>query len=229
MYLYRLRALGRPAPPAFASGVAPPSLIPSAHRNLLRLHPIRVNPRHAQPRRAALRTSAAPRAKYKVEIATLGRKSSKDAAFDAPIAEYVRRMRATLQLAERHVKRDAAARALAQWRDAGRAVVLLHDAGEMPAGSPAFAAWLFDALEAAHRAGGVVFCIGDADGFPEGVLELGEGTDVHVMSLSRLTMTHKMVGCAEYLLLASLRSSLDFFLSLSLPLYSLVAFRIQGC
>lgn len=130
-------------------------------------------------------------AKYKVEIATLGKKTSKDATYDDAIAEYAKRMHAVMHVTERQLKRDNAARALCSSRDSGASLALLDVGGVLPRDSVDFARIVFNALQEGRSR--LTFVIGDADGFPDDVRNI-HGPRIHIVSLSTLTLTHKMVS-----------------------------------
>ncbi|GAB0492866.1 hypothetical protein MMPV_004136 [Pyropia vietnamensis] len=125
-----------------------------------------------------------PTAKARVEVVTLGRRSTKDAAFDGPVDTYITRARPRLDISCRWVTpATAAATLLPGGRRGGRTVggggggggggaaggawphvICLDEGGAAPASSDAFASLLYDRLE---RGGSrVVFVIGEADGLP---------------------------------------------------------------
>lgn len=133
--------------------------------------------------------------KYKVEIITLGKRTSKDAVYDDAIAEYVRRMRGTVSFSERHLKRDLALRSLSVTHDSGASLILLDAQGFLPNDSHDFSRRVFTALQNGRCH--LTFVIGDAEGFPNEVRAL-TGSRVQALSLSTLTLTHKMVSFANH-------------------------------
>lgn len=171
---------------------AAPGFIPAVPLQLTPRLPVRAT-------RGARRLAAT--CKYKVELATLGRKSSKDAVYDGAIAEYSRRLTGTMSISERAWKRDAAAASIETARHAGHSVIILDVAGPPPRDSVHFADTVFSALERGRSH--LTFVIGDADGFPSDVAEVIRQHrtlhNVHVLSLSTLTLTHKMVRCLLFL------------------------------
>ncbi|KAK1857518.1 hypothetical protein I4F81_000135 [Pyropia yezoensis] len=155
-----------------------------------------------------------PTAKARVEVVTLGRRSTKDAAFDGPVDTYITRAGPRLDISCRWVTpATAAATLLSGGGKVGAGgggggggsatggprahVICLDEGGAAPASSDAFAALLYDRLE---RGGSrVVFVIGEADGLPpafrEAVRSTGRGPagGVEALSLSPLTLPHKLV------------------------------------
>lgn len=133
------------------------------------------------------------RAALCAQVLHLGRRSGKDAAYDAPVQTYVARMRSSLRVEERWVRADAAVTEVR--RIAVRApVLLLHETGPMPRNSAHFSELLYDRL---IRGGSrVAFVIGDDDGIPQELLNDSNNSslpNIETLSLSSLTLTHKMV------------------------------------
>lgn len=137
-------------------------------------------------------------AKYKVEIITLGKRTSKDAVYDDAIAEYVKRMRGTVSFAERHLKRDVALKNLTATHDSGASLILLDAQGLLPRDSRDFAKRVFNALQIGRCR--LTFVIGDAEGFPDEIRAF-TGSRTQALSLSTLTLTHKMVSISKHYLL----------------------------
>lgn len=151
-----------------------------------------------------------PTAKARVEVVTLGRRSTKDAAYDGPVDTYITRAGPRLDISCRWVPPATAAATLLPGGVRGgggggggavggsRAhVICLDEGGAAPASSDAFASLLYDRLE---RGGSrVVFVIGEADGLPpafrDAVRAAGRGPagGVESLSLSPLTLPHKLV------------------------------------
>lgn len=129
-------------------------------------------------------------AKFNIDIVTLGKRTSKDTVYDSPIDEYKKRMRSILQLTERNVKREQSSRIIEAAREKGASIMILHSEGNLPEDSVHFAQLVFNMLD--HGRGKVVIVIGDAEGLPDGLLRM-RGPRVNVISLSTLTLTHKMV------------------------------------
>lgn len=143
------------------------------------------NPHRAYVTRAALCAN----------VLHLGRKSGKDAIYDAPVETYITRMRSSLRVEERWLRSDAAV-AEAHRLAERTPVVLLHEAGPIPRSSVHFSELLYDRLQ---RGGSrVTFVIGDDDGIPSELLSASTSSaspNIETLSLSTLTFTHKMVRC----------------------------------
>lgn len=147
-------------------------------------------------RRVLSRNASRICAKLKVEVINIGKRSGKDAVFDDQINEYVKRMRPVLSVQGRWVKAESAVENVKRHSEQG-AVILLDEKGKMAKDSVHFSEIMYDALE---RGGSrLAIVIGDAEGLPDELLTLAERSErskknVQLLSLSTLTLTHKMVG-----------------------------------
>ena len=131
------------------------------------------------------------RASLRVEVLTIGRRSSKDAIYDEPVIELQKRMSQTMHVSERTIQRNNAAAAVESARTHG-AVVLLDEGGLLPTDSAHFSRIVFKALE--QGGSRLTFVVGDADGLPSDVASMKKLQHVQSISLSTLTFTHKMVS-----------------------------------
>lgn len=132
-----------------------------------------------------------PRARLQIEVLTLCKRSGKDAAFDASIAELTKRMSPTLAVTSRWVKPEVSSRVVSSLADT-RPVFLLDERGILPKDSRHFAQIVYKAFE--QGGSRIAFVIGDADGLTDEVRALDKKHGVCTLSLSRLTFTHKMVS-----------------------------------
>lgn len=136
------------------------------------------------------------RAGPRVTLLSIGRASSKDAAFDAGVAEYARRLGGGLALDAAWVRPAGAAEAVLGAARRGAAVFLLDGRGKAPASSVQFADEVFRALE--DGGSRVVFVVGDADGLPKDLVQHamqpgGGKPRLRMMSFGPLTFTHRMM------------------------------------
>jgi 23S rRNA pseudoU1915 N3-methylase RlmH len=135
------------------------------------------------------------RAKLRVSVLNIGRHSSKDAAFDGVVDEYVKRLRPVMDVDTRWIKPDAAVAAVLDAAQSGTAVLCLDAKGMVLRSSEHFAELLYSRLESGGSR--LCFVVGDADGLPDelkpGALGLRSRPNVEHVSLSNLTLTHKMV------------------------------------
>jgi 23S rRNA pseudoU1915 N3-methylase RlmH len=153
----------------------------------------------SHPRLANLRTSPARwRAKLKVSVINIGRHSTKDAVFDSVIDEYVKRLRPVLDLDMRWVKPEAAVATVLDAASSGVSVLCLDADGKIPESSEHFTELLYSRLESGGSR--LYFVVGDADGLPDDLKpnkiqpQKRRPATIEHLSLSRLTLTHKMVG-----------------------------------
>lgn len=144
-------------------------------------------PRRTFAQQKSFRT---PRAKLRVDVLTLGKPNGKDAAYDVPIQEYVKRMSGSLTIHERYIKNKTAVETVSEFSRNG-SVILLDEKGVLPSDSVHFSKIVFNALERGGSRLAVV--IGDADGLPAEMKALSKNDRVQLISLSSLTFTHKMV------------------------------------
>jgi 23S rRNA pseudoU1915 N3-methylase RlmH len=128
-------------------------------------------------------------------VINIGRHSSKDAALDGAVDEYVKRLRPVMDVDTRWIKPDAAVAAVMDAAQSGAAVLCLAAKGMVLRSSEHFAELLYSRLESGGSR--LRFVVGDADGLPEGLkpgaLGLRSRPNVEHVSLSNLTLTHKMV------------------------------------
>jgi 23S rRNA pseudoU1915 N3-methylase RlmH len=128
-------------------------------------------------------------------VINIGRHSSKDAAFDGAVDEYVKRLRPVMDVDTRWIKPDAAVAAVLDAAQSGTAVLCLDAKGMVLRSSEHFAELLYSRLESGGSR--LCFVVGDADGLPDGLkpgaLGLRSRPNVEHVSLSNLTLTHKMV------------------------------------
>ncbi|CAN8065653.1 unnamed protein product [Agarophyton chilense] len=134
------------------------------------------------------------RAKLKVDIIRIGKKSGKDAIYDSLVSEYAKRLSRVISIHEKYAKCEAApilVRDLAQ----RESIMLMDENGTMPRDSVHFSEMVFAALELGGSRLSIV--IGDADGLPNNVLAI-KSPRIQKVSLSPLTFTHKMVRLFIY-------------------------------
>lgn len=130
--------------------------------------------------------------KFKIDIVTLGKKTSKDAMYEESINEYVRRLKGTMDIKERSIKKDMAIRTIHETIAKQHSIIILDaEKGILPENSIRFSELLFKYLQRGrcHTS----FFIGDSDGFPRDITDIHDGPLVTRLSLSPLTLTHKMV------------------------------------
>lgn len=158
-------------------------------------------------------TPSPPRARLQVEILTLCKRSTKDAAFDATIAELTKRMSPVLSVTSRWIKPELSFRAVSDLADT-RPVFLLDERGMLPKDSRQFSQMVYRAFEGGGSR--IAFVIGDADGLTVEVRGLERKHGVCMLSLSSLTFTHKMVSFGTATIFCLGGCVCVFFLSVSL-------------